>query len=344
MHDCVFRVTVGLLLASAFVFSAPAAELDHRRAMIGQILAISEQVVPNPAWLESEEWQSFVDEIQSPAMLAKDEVEFARAFNRAAADLPFSHYRLQRRPRADGSANQDHASGLTLTEAAHGTAILTVDHFAMSGEVMGAMVDRLRAGEYRNLVLDFRGHPGGSFPAGMALGRFLSRDPVDTGVYLTRRWFLEHGDYPTLEQIAAIEPLAELNLDAFARELEQHGVLRIVVPAHDEEVFDGRLFVLTSRQTASAAEPFVDLVSRFPKHVTVIGEPTAGSMLSGERFPVSEDWMLFAPVADFLTDQGRRLDGVGVQPHVEVPAELALETALRMIEEGASMPEDQHSF
>ncbi len=326
---CLCLGTLTLCLPS---WTTLAVETDQRQAMIARILSISEQVIPNPAWLESTEWQRFVADIQSPDMLDKEDAEYANAFNRAAGSLPFSHYRLQRRPVDGHASSTDQSAGLSLEKADHGTAILTIDHLAMPGEVMDAMVECLRAGQFRHLVLDFRTTPGGAFPAGMALGRFLNNGLVDTGIYLTRRWFLEHGDYPTPEEIATIAPLEDLNLEAFARQLQQHGVLRIVLPRHDDEIFEGELYVLTSRHTASAAEPFVEALKRFPGRATIIGERTAGAMLSGERFPVSDDWLLFVPVADYMTSQGKRLDGVGVQPHVETGAEQALEVALGLIE------------
>lgn len=333
-----FWLSIALILGATGL-SAQTTEHDPRRAMVEQILTISEQVIPNPAWLESEAWQSFSSELRSPAMLALDEEDFARTFNQAAADLPFTHYRLERR-RNEPSPGDDHQSptGLALTKAEHGTAILRIDHLAMPGEVMTAMVEQLRAGDYRHLVLDFRTTPGGSFPAGIALGRFLSDQPVDTGVYLTRHWFMRHGGYPGPDTIAKIAPLETLNLEAFARQLQQHGVLRIVVPGHKEPIFEGQLYVLTSRNTASAAEPFVERVGRHPERVTVIGETTAGAMLSGEHFPLNEHWQLFAPVADYMTSEGKRLDGVGVRPHIEISADRALEKALSLIEERSLKP------
>lgn len=38
--------------------------------------------------------------------------------------------------------------------------------------------------------------------------------------------------------------------------------------------------------------------------------------MSGERFPVDEGWLLFAPVADYMTADGRRIDRVGVEPDI----------------------------
>lgn len=318
---CHFAFT--LLLATGSVHAG------DRQAMIERIISISEEVIANPEWLESAEWREFITQLTGPEMSELEEAEFVRAFNRAAAGLPFSHYQLWRVPSGGGNGE----TGLTLTEAEHDTAIFTVDSFSMDESVMAGMIKRLRDGGYRNLILDLRQNPGGAFPAVVALARFLVREPVDAGVFLTRRWFVEHGRYPTAEEIVQIEPLRKLELDAFKRELERTGVLRLLIPGHDEPVFEGALYLLTSRDTGSAAESFVDAVTRLLSRATVIGETTDGAMLSGERFPVSEDWVLFLPIADYMTGDGRRIDGVGVTPHIEVPAEQALDKAMEMIAE-----------
>jgi carboxyl-terminal processing protease len=203
--------------------------------------------------------------------------------------------------------------------------------FSVDEAEMRAALEQIEAGGYRHLIIDLRENPGGSFPAVVALGRYLTREAIDTGVYLTRRWFVRRPNYPRPDELPSIAALEELDLDAFRQRLQEQGAVRLVLPAHDGPVFDGDVYVLTSRETASAAEPFVDLVRR-RGGVTVIGETTAGAMLSGERFPVGDGWLLFAPVADYMTADGRRIDRVGVEPDIAVAADQALGMALDMIE------------
>nr|MBO2513506.1 hypothetical protein [Gammaproteobacteria bacterium] len=133
------------------------------------------------------------------------------------------------------------------------------------------------------------------------------------------------------DQISSIAALEELDLELFRQRLLETGAVRLVLPEHDRPIFEGNVYVLTSSQTASAAEPFVDLIRR-RADVTVIGEATAGAMLSGERFPDGEGRLLFAPVADYVTADGRRIDRVGVAPDIEAPADQAPRAALELIE------------
>jgi len=51
---------------------------------------------------------------------------------------------------------------------------------------------------------------------------------------------------------------------------------------------------------------------------TVVGSPTAGAVVGGRPYLLSDGGILYLAVMDVLVD-GERLEGVGVAPHVEVP-------------------------
>jgi carboxyl-terminal processing protease len=67
----------------------------------------------------------------------------------------------------------------------------------------------------------------------------------------------------------------------------------------------------------------------------VVGERTAGAMLSGESFPMDETFRLFLPVADYVTPNLVRLDRRGVAPDVEIAGDRALERALALLDDSA---------
>jgi carboxyl-terminal processing protease len=54
----------------------------------------------------------------------------------------------------------------------------------------------------------------------------------------------------------------------------------------------------------------------------VIGERTAGAVLAGRAYLLSDGSLLLLAVADVLVD-GQRLEGVGVMPTIPVPFALA---------------------
>jgi C-terminal processing protease CtpA/Prc len=110
----------------------------------------------------------------------------------------------------------------------------------------------------------------------------------------------------------------------------ENAAFRMVLPGHSNPIFNGRVVVLTSNTTASACEPFVDALKKL-KVGTVVGEKTNGAMLSGSSFKINEDLRLFLPVADFMTDEGTRIDKVGIAPDIDVEADKALDYVLEEI-------------
>lgn len=87
------------------------------------------------------------------------------------------------------------------------------------------------------------------------------------------------------------------------------------------------VYVLTSKQTFSAAEEFSYNLKSL-KRATLIGETTGGGAHPGGEVNVTDKFIVWIP-------QGRAInpitntnwEGTGVKPHIEVPANEALETA-----------------
>lgn len=88
--------------------------------------------------------------------------------------------------------------------------------------------------------------------------------------------------------------------------------------------------MLTSGKTASTCEP---IVYALKKHqlATIVGQTTAGAMLSAAFFQVYGKYYLFLPIADYYTSDGKRLDQVGVEPDIPVEAESALDVAKQLL-------------
>ena len=93
--------------------------------------------------------------------------------------------------------------------------------------------------------------------------------------------------------------------------------------------FKGNVYILTSNKTASTCEPIVDALKRSGR-ATIVGENTAGAMLSAAMFQVSGKYHLFLPIADYYNADLQRLDQVGVKPDIEVKADDALDHVLSL--------------
>ena len=76
--------------------------------------------------------------------------------------------------------------------------------------------------------------------------------------------------------------------------------------------------VLVDRHTASAAEMIVAF-ARENKLATIVGEPTAGRLLSATSVKVGEGYRLALPTGAYYTWKGSVLEGTPIEPdkHVE---------------------------
>ncbi len=101
------------------------------------------------------------------------------------------------------------------------------------------------------------------------------------------------------------------------------GVPGTVVP-------DVPVFVLTSGDTFSGAEEFsYNLLTQ--ERGTLVGETTRGGANPGQTLPVDEQFEVFIPIGRAINPiTGTNWEGTGVQPHVAVDREQALEAALEL--------------
>ena len=112
------------------------------------------------------------------------------------------------------------------------------------------------------------------------------------------------------------------------------GVVRrehFVSPASSQSgLVTAKVFLLTSKRTASAGEHLALSLKR-TKRATLIGETTAGAGHYGGMASLGHGYSAFIPVGrTFDPDTNLGWEGTGVKPDVEVPADQALDEALKL--------------
>lgn len=111
------------------------------------------------------------------------------------------------------------------------------------------------------------------------------------------------------------------------------GVVRrmhYAVPAAQPMLGKTKVYLLVSNGTGSAGEHLALALKRTHR-ATLIGETTRGMGHYGGIEPLGHGYAAFIPVGrSFDPDTGEGWEGVGVKPDIEVPADKALDEALRL--------------
>ena len=142
-----------------------------------------------------------------------------------------------------------------------------------------------RLQEHRNAsgaVIDLRFNRGGNpIALNLMLGRLFADSRVPVGTFITRK-----------------------GREKDNRSLRLWG-----------ERFDLPLAVLISERSSSAAEIFAHAM-QVNHRATLIGQPTMGSVLAALNYPLPDGGRLQVSVRDYVGPEGKRLEGVGVEPHI----------------------------
>ena len=176
----------------------------------------------------------------------------------------------------------------------------------------------------RTLIIDARSHRGGGLDEmDMLFPQLFSEETVLVDMDTRRSVDERNGDpddnRPTLRKVNAPG-------DVVRRE-------HFVIPAAQATgLRNAKVYLLTGKKTASAGE-HLSLSLKRTKRATLIGETTAGAGHYGGILTLDDalTYAAFIPVGrTFDPDTGEGWEGVGVKPDVEVPADQALDEALRL--------------
>ena len=171
------------------------------------------------------------------------------------------------------------------------------------------------------LIIDARGNGGGGLAEMNLIFSEIFPKPT-TLVAMDIRQAVEEkrgtpfGEDPSLRKISG--PATIIRREHF------------VVPAATGGLKDAKVYLLTSKNTFSAAE-HLSLSLKRTKRATLVGEATGGGAHFGGVIPMGEGYAAFIPVGrTFDPDTGQSWEGVGVQPDISVPADQALDKALEL--------------
>ncbi len=281
------------------------------------------------------EYRTIEQKVADLSERCADLSSFVSGFNALWNSGPFSHVRLiEARMSAEQTANYLDTMNVVRPGAMlswnEDIAILTVytmmgqNTITQIGEAYSVVKDR----NARALIIDLRKNEGGAFAVRPLVGHLLSSE-LDAGIFLSRTWTEQHSGPPDENYIQSLQAWDGWSIRSFWKDVQEKGVLRIVFPPVAPR-YAGPVYVLTSRKTASAAELAADVL-RATGRTTLIGEKTAGKMLSQKMFDIPNGLLLALPIADYYSIRIGHIEGNGVNPDIVVEANRALEHALDII-------------
>lgn len=307
--------------------------LDDYPSIVTELLATFDRQIYDRKVLTTKEWKTFAKKMIKIGKKAQDDVDLVFAFSNYAEKLPFSHKLLFRTEQTEGESDalksqfSFRAGQVSLEEKSPETVVLRIRSFRCPGRDVDSVMQIVLAKNYQNLIVDIRGNGGGALEGGLTLGQYLVREETETGVYLTQKWFNEHTAPPSAQQLREMPAFTTPDVLQFLKELDEKGFV-VLKAKPGSATFTGKVYLLTDRGSASACEPLAWNL-KHSGHVTLVGEPTAGAMLSASTYPIRNGFQAVIPNGDYYTPDGNRLDLVGVTPHIQVKSEEALEYVLQ---------------
>lgn len=170
----------------------------------------------------------------------------------------------------------------------------------------------------KSLIVDLRGNMGSAGAGNLRLMSYLTPDKVPVGYSLTRRR-AEQGykreDLARFERVPSSKLMAPFTLLRF-RKVDKSIV--VVTEGLGSKAFSGKKVMLVNEHTISGAEIVAGFAADH-KLAVIVGTRTAGRTLSWSSLPVGHGYYMTIPIGNYLTWEGKSLEGTGVEPQVSVP-------------------------
>lgn len=300
-----------------------------------EIKTVTENYIYNKSVLSTKQWQNFKAEMDEFAKVAEDDAEFAYGFFYKAKELPFTHYAVM--------GNKENATNFaiagynttedkirpSLQKLNPKTLLLDVPAFNFRVKDIDSLMAEIVKSNAQNLIIDLRKNPGGDMEGGMRICQYLTDKTLYGGIMLSQAYWNKNTLAPATTDYKNFKLMNNANYDWFKKEVK-NGVEGLCIMTQPlPTIFKGKIFILTSKTTASASEPFVYTLQK-ENIATVIGEKTAGAVISMEYFYI-QNLALTIPMLDYYTYDGNRLDKIGVEPNIKCEAKDALTITLSRI-------------
>lgn len=300
----------------------------------------------DPALAESSQVESFVGDVRTASLGARDDLEFLFAIGASARErikfsMPLLYPKVTEESRAVMAGvgevvrpyrvQRDEASG-----------IVTLKYEVLfDAETVRAGLQEAFAGSPTGLILDVR-RCAGVDECAFAIASALFEKDIDAGYYFSRSareraLKAELGvevnapDTPESPDIPVVRVGDGGEESALSRAIDRDGLVRVrVTPG--ELRFAGPVAVLTSKRTAGTAESLIAAL-RASERVRTFGETTAGRPMISPEFDLGQGWAMRVAAADYAAPNGAKFSGKGLEPDAKSSRDEAPAAAKAWIEQ-----------
>ncbi|HYE42696.1 MAG TPA: S41 family peptidase [Caulobacteraceae bacterium] len=194
---------------------------------------------------------------------------------------------------------------------------LRIDAFEDDGAPLAdrAMADMAKTDA---LIIDVRANSGGNASA-LRLASYFTREAAPAVILLARPYLAALGRplTPTDALRAPRVDGAYTSDKVFEAISGNGGGAALWTEDLGEKRYTRPVYVLQGEETASAAEGFT-WVMRLSTRAVIVGRPSAGALLSAERFDLGQGWSMRIPTAGIWAPDGENYGDRSVPAHVEV--------------------------
>lgn len=205
----------------------------------------------------------------------------------------------------------------------------------------------LGLGRVKGLIIDLRGNTGGGAGA-LRLMSLLTPEKIPVGFAPGRRWAGRDLDkekmaFPRFGSIPSSKKALWLLALRYLPSLITKSPIVLESEGYGRQSYQGNVVLLVDRHTASAAE-MVTIFAKENKLATIVGEKTAGRLLSATSVKVGNGFRLALPTGAYYTWNGTALEGSPIEPDVVIDFDWKdrrrgndrqLDTALKTVSAGA---------
>lgn len=272
-----------------------------------EIIKITEENIYDPKIIQSKKWKEFRTKMQSTASTASDDLEFQTGFFALVRNIGFSHFYIYKNIT---SSNKEREKP-SLEEIDENTVILKISSFFEKEANIKPLLDTILQKPYSNLIIDLRDNTGGNFKSASLIANFLTDKEFISGFFPNKKW---HQEYNRLPNKQDFEKFSIIDGDSTNINSE-YGFY--ISSKSNENSFKGNVYFLVNKKTGSTAEALVIGAKEYG-FAKIIGENTAGALLNAKQFKIDEDIMLVAPINDFISYNGYRVDQKGIEPDIKL--------------------------